>query len=96
MIELKTANEIDKMAVTGEFVADTLATLANEAQPGVNVMHLEHHARTLVADRGADRATGTTRRHSVAVHSATSSVCRSMMLCCMACHTTTCCVMATC
>ena len=53
MIELKTAAEIDKMAVTGEFVAETLATLAIEAQPGVNLMQLEHHARTLVSDRGA-------------------------------------------
>ena len=54
MIELKTADEIDRMAVTGAFVADTLATLADEAQPGVNLMDLEHHARTLVADRGAE------------------------------------------
>lgn len=53
MIELKTADEIDRMAVTGRFVADTLATLSREAEPGVNLMHLEHHARTLVADRGA-------------------------------------------
>jgi methionyl aminopeptidase len=54
VIELKTADEIDKMAVTGEFVADTLATLSAEAQPGVNLMQLEHHARELVADRGAE------------------------------------------
>ncbi|PRC42960.1 type I methionyl aminopeptidase [Mycobacterium sp. ITM-2017-0098] len=54
MIELKTAQEIDKMAVTGEFVAETLATLSAEAQPGVNLMHLEHHARELVAQRGAE------------------------------------------
>src|SRR5918998_1931972 len=53
MIELKTAGEIEKMAVTGEFVAQTLATLSIEAQPGVNLMQLEHHARALVADRGA-------------------------------------------
>ena len=53
MIELKTAAEIDKMAVTGEFVAETLATLSIQAQPGVNLMQLEHHARTLVSDRGA-------------------------------------------
>ena len=54
MIELKTADEIDKMAVTGEFVAQTLATLANEAEPGVNLMQLENHARSLVSDRGAE------------------------------------------
>ena len=53
MIELKTASEVDKMAVTGEFVAHVLATLANDAEPGVNLMQLEHRARTLVADRGA-------------------------------------------
>jgi methionyl aminopeptidase len=54
VIELKTAAEIDKMAVTGEFVAETLATLSAEAQPGVNLMQLEHHARKLVEDRGAE------------------------------------------
>jgi methionyl aminopeptidase len=53
MIELKTADEIDKMAVTGEFVADVLATLSVEAQPGVNLMQLEHRARALIDDRGA-------------------------------------------
>ena len=41
------------MAVTGEFVAETLATLSIEAQPGVNLMQLEHHARALITDRGA-------------------------------------------
>jgi len=54
VIELKTADEIDKMAVTGEFVADTLATLSAEAQPGVNLLQLEQHARELVAERGAE------------------------------------------
>jgi methionyl aminopeptidase len=53
VIELKTAAEIDKMAVTGEFVAQTLATLSNEARPGVNLMDLEQHARRLVSERGA-------------------------------------------
>ena len=53
MIELKTAKEIDKMAVTGEFVGRTLAALARDAQPGVNLMALEHRARALIADRGA-------------------------------------------
>src|SRR5829696_8373840 len=54
MIELKTPHEIDKMAVTGEFVAQTLTTLSAEAEPGVNLMQLEHRARGLVADRGAE------------------------------------------
>lgn len=53
MIELKTATEIDRMAVTGEFVAETLATLSLQAQPGVDLMQLEHHARALIDDRGA-------------------------------------------
>jgi methionyl aminopeptidase len=53
MIELKTAEEIDKMAVTGEFVAQTLATLMREAEPGLNLLQLEHRARALIADRGA-------------------------------------------
>jgi methionyl aminopeptidase len=53
MIELKTADEINKMAVTGEFVAETLATLSIEAQPGVNLMQFEHHARALITERGA-------------------------------------------
>ena len=53
VIELKTADEIDKMALTGEFIAETLATLSNAAQPGVNVMQLENHARALILERGA-------------------------------------------
>jgi methionyl aminopeptidase len=53
VIELKTADEVAKMAVTGAFVAETLATLSREAQPGINLMQLEHHARTLVSERGA-------------------------------------------
>jgi len=53
MTELKTPQEIDKMAVTGRFVAQTLATLGARAQPGVNLLDLEHHARELVAERGA-------------------------------------------
>ncbi len=53
MIELKTAAEINKMAVTGEFVAQTLETLSAEAHPGVNLMQLEHRPRGLVDDRGA-------------------------------------------
>jgi len=53
VIELKTADEIDAMAVTGQFVAQVLAILSGEAQPGVDVMQLELHARQLVADRGA-------------------------------------------
>src|SRR6195952_3966533 len=53
VIELKTADEIDRMAVTGAFVAETLAALAIDAQPGVNLLQLEHRARDLVEARGA-------------------------------------------
>jgi methionyl aminopeptidase len=53
VIELKTANEIEKMAVTGAFVAETLAALAIDAVPGVNLLQLEHRARDLVEARGA-------------------------------------------
>lgn len=56
MIELKTAGEIDKMAVTGEFVASTLQALARDAEPGVNLMALEHRARALIVDREIERA----------------------------------------
>ncbi|NDK90612.1 type I methionyl aminopeptidase [Gordonia desulfuricans] len=54
MMELKTPAEIDKMAVTGAFVAEVLETLSAKAEPGVNVLDLEKHARTMVADRGAE------------------------------------------
>ncbi|MYM19396.1 type I methionyl aminopeptidase [Brevibacterium sp. 5221] len=54
MIELKTPAEIEKMAVTGRFVAHTLRTLAERAEPGVDVMDLEHEARRMVKARGAE------------------------------------------
>lgn len=53
MIELKTPGEIDKMAVTGQFVAETLAELSGMARPGVNLLDLEHHTRRLIQRRGA-------------------------------------------
>lgn len=52
-MELKTPAEIDRMAVTGRFVGETLRTLAAEAVPGTNLLDLELHARDLVAARGA-------------------------------------------
>ena len=54
MIELKSPQEIEKMAVTGRFVGETLATLAARAAPGVNLLELERHARQLIEDRGAE------------------------------------------
>ncbi|MEV4411858.1 type I methionyl aminopeptidase [Catellatospora sp. NPDC049609] len=53
MIELKSAEEIDRMAVTGRFVGELLAELSGIAAVGVNLMDLEHHARRRIAERGA-------------------------------------------
>ncbi|WP_422770522.1 type I methionyl aminopeptidase [Plantactinospora sp. WMMC1484] len=54
MIELKTAEEIGRMAVAGEFVGELLAELSAAAAIGVNLMDLEHHARRRIAERGAE------------------------------------------
>ncbi|TCP57498.1 methionine aminopeptidase type I [Tamaricihabitans halophyticus] len=53
MIELKTPAEIDKMAVTGEFVAEVLTELRGIADIGVNLLDLEHQARRRIRERGA-------------------------------------------
>lgn len=53
MVELKTAGEVDAMAVTGAFIAGLLDELADRAQPGVNLLDLEHRARDLITQRGA-------------------------------------------
>ncbi|WP_380164112.1 type I methionyl aminopeptidase [Jannaschia sp. R86511] len=53
MVELKTPAEIERMAVTGRFVAQVLADLSAAAEPGVNLMDLERQARRMVSDRGA-------------------------------------------
>ncbi|WBP97229.1 type I methionyl aminopeptidase [Mycolicibacterium neoaurum] len=53
MVELKTAQEIDAMAVTGAFIAALLDDLAGRARPGVNLLDLELRARDLIAERGA-------------------------------------------
>lgn len=53
MLELKTPNEIAAMRVTGAFIAELLDDLAGRARPGVNLLDLEHRARTLIAERGA-------------------------------------------
>ncbi len=53
MIELKTAAEIEKMRVTGGFVAEVLTELSGLAAVGVNLLDLEHHARDMVKCRGA-------------------------------------------
>ncbi len=53
MIELKTAAEIEKMRITGSFVAEVLNELGGLAAVGVNLLDLEHHARDMVKRRGA-------------------------------------------
>ncbi|NMO00512.1 type I methionyl aminopeptidase [Gordonia sp. TBRC 11910] len=53
MVELKTAAEIDSMAVTGSFIATLLDDLSGRAAVGVNLLDLEQRARDLIAQRGA-------------------------------------------
>lgn len=53
MIELKTPAEIERMRITGRFVAEVLTALSAKAAVGVNLLDLEYHARQMVADRGA-------------------------------------------
>jgi methionyl aminopeptidase len=53
VIELKTPAEIDRMRITGRFVAEVLTALSAKAAVGVNLLDLEYHARQMVADRGA-------------------------------------------
>ncbi|GAA1233917.1 type I methionyl aminopeptidase [Prauserella halophila] len=54
MVELKTPGEIEAMNVTGTFVAEVLGDLAQRAEPGVNLLDLEHRARDMVKHRGAE------------------------------------------
>jgi methionyl aminopeptidase len=53
VIELKSTEEISRMAVTGRFVGELLAELSRVAAVGVNLLDLEHHARRRIAERGA-------------------------------------------
>ena len=53
MLELKTSQEIEAMAVTGAFIAALLDDVASRSRPGVNLLDLESRARTLIAERGA-------------------------------------------
>lgn len=54
MLELKTPREIEAMRTTGAFIAELLDDLHSRAQVGVNLLDLEHRARALIADRGAE------------------------------------------
>jgi methionyl aminopeptidase len=53
VLELKTAREIEAMRVTGAFIAELLDDLTGRAEPGVNLLDLEHRARHLISERGA-------------------------------------------
>jgi methionyl aminopeptidase len=54
VIELKSADEIGKMAVAGQFVGELLAELSGVAAVGVNLMDIERHARKRIKERGAE------------------------------------------
>lgn len=54
MIELKSAEEIERMRITGQFVAEVLAGLGELADVGVNLLDLEHEARRRIKERGAE------------------------------------------
>ncbi|SDG06761.1 methionyl aminopeptidase [Lentzea fradiae] len=54
MIELKSPAEIARMHVTGQFIAEVLDELSAKAAVGVNLLDLEHHARHMLAERGAE------------------------------------------
>ncbi|MEV6711411.1 type I methionyl aminopeptidase [Lentzea sp. NPDC051208] len=53
MIELKSPAEIERMHVTGQFIAEVLDELSARAAVGVNLLDLEHHARHMLEERGA-------------------------------------------
>ena len=53
VLELKTPLEVAAMDVTGTFIAEVLDDLAGMAAPGVNLLDLEHRARALIEQRGA-------------------------------------------
>ncbi|MFI6074244.1 type I methionyl aminopeptidase [Actinoplanes sp. NPDC051343] len=54
MIELKSAEEIGRMGVAGQFVGELLAELRGVAAVGVNLMDIERHARRRIKERGAE------------------------------------------
>lgn len=53
MVELKTAEEVEQMRVTGAFVARTLDELRAAAAVGVNLLELEKLVRERIRERGA-------------------------------------------
>ncbi|MVU82643.1 type I methionyl aminopeptidase [Nocardia sp. ET3-3] len=53
MVELKSPAEIERMRVTGAFVAEVLGELRAKAQIGVNLLELEAVVRERIRERGA-------------------------------------------
>jgi methionyl aminopeptidase len=53
VIELRTPAEIEQMRAAGEFVASTLARLAERAAVGVDLRDLDSFAHRLIRERGA-------------------------------------------
>ncbi len=53
MIQLKTPAEIERMHVTGRFVAEVSSEVGRLADVGVNLLDLEHHVRGMIDRRGA-------------------------------------------
>jgi methionyl aminopeptidase len=53
VIELKSPAEIERMRVTGGFIAQVLSELCELAAVGVNLLELEHHVRDQIRRRGA-------------------------------------------
>ncbi|GGN66824.1 type I methionyl aminopeptidase [Nocardia rhizosphaerihabitans] len=53
MVELKSPAEIERMRVTGRFVADVLAGVHAHAAVGVNLLELEMYVRERIRERGA-------------------------------------------
>ncbi|GAB2537873.1 type I methionyl aminopeptidase [Nocardia heshunensis] len=53
MVELKSPAEVQRMAVTGRFVAEVLSELREKAQIGVNLLELEAIVRERIRERGA-------------------------------------------
>ncbi|MEV5650834.1 type I methionyl aminopeptidase [Nocardia sp. NPDC052254] len=53
MVELKTPDEIEHMRTAGQFVAQVLAELREQAAIGVNLLDLEQHVRERIHERGA-------------------------------------------
>jgi methionyl aminopeptidase len=53
MIELKNANQLDRMRSVGRIVAETLALMREQAKPGITTMELDRIAEEYIRAQGA-------------------------------------------